>query len=74
MKTAMQELIEIIKDKRKESDISNSLLRFCQFEAEKLLEKEKEQIIYSNKKGWFALEFDFKFYENNFGNSNEAGI
>ena len=45
MKTAMQELIEIIKDKRKESDISNTLLRFCQVEAEKLLEKEKQQII-----------------------------
>ena len=45
MKTAMQELIEIIKDKRKESDISNTLLRFCQVEAEKLLELEKQQII-----------------------------
>lgn len=43
--TALQEFIEIIKDKRKEIDISNTLLRFCQVEAEKLLEKEKQQII-----------------------------
>ena len=40
----MQELIEIIKEKRKESDISNTFLRFCQVEAEKLLEKEKQVI------------------------------
>ena len=32
-------------EKRKESDISNTLLRFCVVEAEKLLEKEKQQII-----------------------------
>lgn len=42
--TVLQELIEIIKNKRKESDISNTLLRFCQVEAEKLLEREKEQV------------------------------
>ena len=40
----MQELIQIIKQKRKESDISNTMLRFVQFEAEKLLEMEKQQI------------------------------
>ncbi len=40
--TVLQELIEIIKDKRKESDISNTLLRFCQVEAEKLLKKEQD--------------------------------
>lgn len=51
MKTAMQELIEIIKDKRKESDISNTLLRFCQVEAEKLLEAEKQQIIEAHAVG-----------------------
>ena len=42
--TALQELIEIIKNKRKESDISNTLLRFCQVEAEKLLKREEEQV------------------------------
>jgi hypothetical protein len=41
--TAIQEMIEIIKQKRNESEISNTLLRFAQFEAEKLLEKEKKQ-------------------------------
>ena len=45
MKTPLQELIDIINEKRKESDISNTLLRFCVVEAEKLLEKEKQQII-----------------------------
>ena len=43
--TPIEELIEIIKDKRKESDISNTLLRFCQTEAEKLLEREKKESI-----------------------------
>ena len=39
MKTPLQELIDIINEKRKESDISNTLLMFCVVEAEKLLEK-----------------------------------
>ena len=43
--TALNELIEIIKQKRKEADISNTLLRFVHDEAVKLLETEKEQII-----------------------------
>ena len=41
--TAIQEIIKIIKQKRRESEISNTLLRFAQIEAEKLLEKEKQQ-------------------------------
>lgn len=41
--TALNELIEIIKQKRKESEISNTLLKFVQIEAEKLLETEKQQ-------------------------------
>ena len=41
--TALQELIKIIKQKRKESEISNTLLKFVQIEAEKLLETEKQQ-------------------------------
>ena len=41
--TALNKLIEIIKQKRKESEISNTLLRFVQIEAIKLLELEKEQ-------------------------------
>ena len=43
MKTALNELIEIIKQKRKESEISNTLLKFVHDEAEKLLETEKQQ-------------------------------
>ena len=42
--TALQELIEIIKQKRKESEISNTLLRFVHDEAIRLLETEKQQI------------------------------
>ena len=41
--TALNELIEIIKQKRKESEISNTLLKFVHDEAEKLLETEKQQ-------------------------------
>ena len=43
--TALNELIEIIKQKRKESEISNTLLRFVYDEAIRLLETEKQQII-----------------------------
>jgi len=42
--TALKELIEIIKDKRKESDIANAILRVIQDKAEKLLDKEQQQI------------------------------
>jgi len=69
--TALQELIEIIKDKRKESEISNTLLRFCQVEAEKLLEKEKEQIIDAFENGEYMvfvkerLDYDHEDYEFN---------
>jgi len=41
--TAIQQLIEIIKQKRKESEISNTLLKFVQFKAEMLFKTEKEQ-------------------------------
>ena len=41
--TALNELIEIIKQKRKESEISNTLLRFVHDEAIRLLETEKQQ-------------------------------
>jgi len=58
MKTALQELIEIIKDKRKESDISNTLLRFCQIEAEKLLEKEKQQLKETWNDGFMTMSWD----------------
>lgn len=44
MKTALTELIKIIIKKRKESDISNTLLRFAQVEAEKLLKNEKSEL------------------------------
>jgi hypothetical protein len=43
--TPLEKLIEIINNKRKESDIANTLLRFCQVEAEKLLEDEKKYLI-----------------------------
>jgi len=41
--TAIQEMIKIIKQKRNESEISNTLLRFVHDEAIRLLEKEKKQ-------------------------------
>lgn len=41
--TALNELIELIKQKRKESEISNTLLRFVHDEAIRLLETEKQQ-------------------------------
>ena len=72
--SALEELIEIIKDKRNESDISNTLLRFCQVEAEKLLEKDNLQkqdytIRFSNwldknyikKKGAYYHKVDWEF-------------
>ena len=72
MKTVLREFIEIIKDKRKESDISNTLLRFCQVEAEKLLEKEKQQILYAvnsqRQIGWDEKGEDY--YRSTFGESN----
>lgn len=43
MKTALNELIEIIKQKRREREISNTLLKFVQFKAEMLLKTEKKQ-------------------------------
>ena len=42
--TALNELIEIFKQKRKESEISNTLLKFVHDEAIRLLETEKQQI------------------------------
>jgi len=39
--TALQQLIETIKDKRKESDISNTLLRFCQVLSYNLLKNQR---------------------------------
>ena len=44
MKTVLTELIQIIVEKRKESDISNTLLRFAQVEGEKLLKNEKSEL------------------------------
>lgn len=60
-KTAIEMLIDIIKEKRKESDISNTLLRFCQVEAEKLLPKEREQIESAYANG--AIDFQLKRIE-----------
>lgn len=55
--TALNELIELIKQKRRESEISNTLLKFVQIEAEKLLEMEKQQIKDAFKDGQFdAIE------------------
>jgi hypothetical protein len=59
--TAIQQLIEIIKQKRKEAEISNTLLRFVQIEAEKLLEMEKEQMRSASCPyigGWEEGEFE----------------
>ena len=59
--TPLNKLIEIIKDKRKESDISNTLLRFCQVEAEKLLEEEKDIIIEAYSQGRIDEETRFPY-------------
>ena len=45
MKIPLQELIDIMVEKSKDGYISNKWLTFCIVEAEKLLEKEKKQII-----------------------------
>ncbi len=59
--TPLNKLIEIIKDKRKESDISNTLLRFCQVEAEKLLEEEKDIITEAYSQGRIDEETRFPY-------------
>ena len=53
--TALNELIEIIKQKRNESDISNTLLRFVHDEAIRLLETEKQQIINAWNDGLYGI-------------------
>jgi hypothetical protein len=53
--TAIQEMIEIIKQKRNESEISNTLLKFVYDEAIRLLEKEKKQQIYNMTNGNKAI-------------------
>ena len=57
--TALQQLIEIIKQKRKESEISNTLLKFVHDEAIRLLETEKQ------KQDDFAIGFA-EWCENNY--------
>ena len=59
--TALQQLIKIIKQKRKESEISNTLLRFVYDEAIRLLETEKEQMRNASCPfigGWEEGEFE----------------
>lgn len=51
MKTPLNKLIEIIKNKKKESEICNTFFMFCQNEAEKLLEEEKDIIIEAYSQG-----------------------
>ena len=73
--TSLEKLIEIIKDKRKESDISNTLLRFCQVEAEKLLAEEKKQIIEAFEYGAYIEHvkerFDYDHEDYDFNNADE---
>ena len=59
--TPLNKLIELIKNKRKESDISNTLLRFCQVEAEKLLEEEKDIITEAYSQGRIDEETRFPY-------------
>ena len=59
--TPLNKLIELIKNKRKESDISNTLLRFCQVEAEKLLQEEKDIITESYSQGRIDEETRFPY-------------
>ena len=48
-------------EERKESDISNTLLRFCQVEAEKLLEEEKDIITEAYSQGRIDEETRFPY-------------
>ena len=59
--TPLNKLIELIKNKRKESDISNTLLRFCQVEAEKLLQEEKDIITEAYSQGRIDEETRFPY-------------
>ena len=59
--TPLNKLIELIKNKRKESDISNTLLRFCQVEAEKLLQEEKDIITEAYCQGRIDEETRFPY-------------
>ena len=77
--TTLNKLINIIKNKRKESDISNTLLRFCQIEAEKLLEEEKKIITEAYSQGRIDEETRFPYatdgedyYKTEFPAENES--
>ena len=59
--TPLNKIIELIKNKRKESDISNTLLRFCQVEAEKLLQEEKDIITEAYSQGRIDEETRFPY-------------
>jgi hypothetical protein len=62
MKTAMQELIDELKEHNrilvKEGIEPNPSVRMYQLKAEKLLEKEKEQIIEAYEQGYKACDLD----------------
>jgi hypothetical protein len=66
--TPLQQLIEIIKEKRKQSDISNTMLRFAQVEAEKLLKVEKQNIIEAYKDGVVGAKIAEQYYNDKFKN------
>ena len=65
MKTAMQELIGIINDNLKNEYTSQEFARLTIFKAsaERLLEKEKEQIIKSHIDGFDYIVAEFKKQE-----------
>ena len=60
MKTAIQELIEIINDNLKNEYTSQEFARLTIFKAsaERLLEKEKEQIVNAYDRGYKACDLD----------------
>ena len=76
-KTQMQYLIDELVDRAKNDDMIN--LKLVIGLAVVRLEKEKEQIIDAYIQGFCHCEYEGimdaeKYYKNNFGDSNEAGI
>ena len=76
-KTQMQYLIDELVDRAKNDDMIN--LKLVIGLAVVRLEKEKEQIIDAYIQGFCHCEYEGimdaeKYYNNNFGDSNEAGI
>ena len=74
MKTAMQELIESLKQGEisEQNTIGRICIRNCIILATSLLEKENQQIIDAYSAGEIRPYNGIKYYDSTFGDSNEA--